>query len=149
MLELTGEYKGYKIRVDDYDSLFCTEVGTAFLRSKSLKVLKRQIDEIHKEGFEKISAIHLVQPDRYYYGTITSVTEDDQAWFSYEKENPQVRGKVHFSEICLDTEEHREKLVKLKQIQENFRKVQKAYTHEIASIMQSIKRYQPNTKENR
>ena len=98
-MELTGEYKGFKIRVEDWDDgktvvaiIVSGIYGRSVIKDVSLPQIKKKIDRVIKNNFKRFDAyLETMWGDTYKKVTVTSITEGEEFWFI--DENKQ-RGKT-------------------------------------------------------
>jgi len=99
-MELTGEYKGFEIKVSEWDEGKAVSASidhplfyNSKIDGKSLKSIKQKINKIIKDGFERFDVyVRGWSNNEFYIVTVTSIDEYGDFWVIDKEGN---RSKHH------------------------------------------------------
>jgi len=140
------EYLGYTITYTEEDDEWRVNMDGARKKSKSLKSLKKQIDNFlnPKVKFEKVPCLFYDRWGSFFGGFITSVAENNyganEVWTINSKKQ---RSKKLARECYLDTEDNLLKAEQFKGLKDNIKKLQE----QANGVVDSMETYKIKTDE--
>ncbi len=134
MDEIQTEYKGNKLKYDEYNEEWVAKIDESEIRDRSLTKLKEYIDNLEKKNFKRVPVlINKGYSSGLKKGEITSVDEKGDFWVTDENKR---REKFYdtTTEILLDNENNQSLLAEInilkgraKQIDEEINKVKDGF----------------------
>jgi hypothetical protein len=122
-MKLTGEYKGYKISIDDYDGKFEALIDNSRISSSTLPGLLKRIDALDKKDFVRTNVIarygwHVSQ---YMTGQVTSHVSEREVWFISDKNKR--RSKLSAERALLATDANKDRIAEIQKLQDALKRI--------------------------